>query len=202
MDITFNCGSCGQSLSIDEAGAGQLVDCPKCAKPLEVPYKSESLNGVARANLRVATLAVPQPSAAVPSKRPTRLNETARPGALAWRRIIVIASGVAVLVAVAVALKYWQTGRQPTASESGVASDLRQQGEEIKALEQRVTALEASQSAMHSEVESAEQTAAGAVGLTRRNEKRMEDQRREDRNRENQNRLNQHLPVLPGPGDQ
>ena len=42
MDITFNCDKCGQSLTIDEAGAGQLVDCPKCRKPLEVPYKSEA----------------------------------------------------------------------------------------------------------------------------------------------------------------
>jgi hypothetical protein len=41
MDITFNCNKCGQSLTIDEAGAGQLVDCPKCGTPLEVPYKSK-----------------------------------------------------------------------------------------------------------------------------------------------------------------
>ena len=41
MDITFNCDKCGQSIVIDEAGAGQLVDCPKCGKPLEVPYKSK-----------------------------------------------------------------------------------------------------------------------------------------------------------------
>ena len=42
MDITFNCEKCGQSLTIDESGVGQLVDCPKCRKPLEVPYKSEA----------------------------------------------------------------------------------------------------------------------------------------------------------------
>ena len=29
MDITFNCDKCGQPLTIDETGAGQLVDCPK-----------------------------------------------------------------------------------------------------------------------------------------------------------------------------
>ena len=39
MEITFNCDKCGQSLEIDEAGAGQLVDCPKCGTPVEVPYK-------------------------------------------------------------------------------------------------------------------------------------------------------------------
>ncbi|MGD0059678.1 MAG: zinc ribbon domain-containing protein [Verrucomicrobiia bacterium] len=55
MDITFNCDKCGQSLTIDEAGAGQLVDCPKCGKPLEVPYRSTPLDGAARASLRPAT---------------------------------------------------------------------------------------------------------------------------------------------------
>ena len=37
MDITFNCDKCGQQIVIDEAGAGQLVDCPKCAQHLTVP---------------------------------------------------------------------------------------------------------------------------------------------------------------------
>jgi Alpha-aminoadipate carrier protein LysW-like, globular domain len=41
IDITFNCDKCGQQIVIDEAGAGQLVDCPKCGTPLEVPYKSQ-----------------------------------------------------------------------------------------------------------------------------------------------------------------
>ncbi len=59
MDITFNCDKCGQSITIDEAGAGQLVDCPGCGKPVEVPYKSTPLDGVARANLRPATTAPP-----------------------------------------------------------------------------------------------------------------------------------------------
>ncbi len=43
MDISFACGSCGQSIAIDEAGAGQFVDCPTCGKALEVPYKSKPL---------------------------------------------------------------------------------------------------------------------------------------------------------------
>ena len=47
MDITFACESCGQRIVIDEAAAGQLVDCPKCGKPLEVPYKSKPLVEVA-----------------------------------------------------------------------------------------------------------------------------------------------------------
>ena len=40
MDISFNCDKCGQSITIDEAGAGQLVDCPKCTASLLVPAKS------------------------------------------------------------------------------------------------------------------------------------------------------------------
>lgn len=43
MDITFNCDKCGQNIVIDAAGAGQIVDCPKCGQPLEVPYKSKTL---------------------------------------------------------------------------------------------------------------------------------------------------------------
>ncbi|HUJ08825.1 MAG TPA: restriction endonuclease [Verrucomicrobiae bacterium] len=37
MDIEFSCSHCGQSLVIDEAGAGTSIDCPKCAKPVYVP---------------------------------------------------------------------------------------------------------------------------------------------------------------------
>ena len=37
MDTNFNCGHCGQNLTVDASGAGQLVDCPKCGNALEVP---------------------------------------------------------------------------------------------------------------------------------------------------------------------
>lgn len=43
MDISFSCTKCGQHITIDEAGAGQLVDCPKCGIPVEVPYKSKPI---------------------------------------------------------------------------------------------------------------------------------------------------------------
>lgn len=39
MDIEFFCSHCGQSLSIDESGAGITVDCPKCNQPVYVPSK-------------------------------------------------------------------------------------------------------------------------------------------------------------------
>lgn len=37
MDITFNCDQCGQSITIDVAGAGLSVQCPKCDANLIVP---------------------------------------------------------------------------------------------------------------------------------------------------------------------
>src|SRR5208282_4876788 len=43
MDIEFSCTHCGQSLSIDESGAGITVDCPKCNNPVYVPSKQPSL---------------------------------------------------------------------------------------------------------------------------------------------------------------
>lgn len=42
MDIEFFCSHCGQSLSIDESGAGITVDCPTCSKPVYVPSKQPS----------------------------------------------------------------------------------------------------------------------------------------------------------------
>ena len=37
MDIEFKCYHCGQPVVIDEAGAGQSVQCPKCSQLLTVP---------------------------------------------------------------------------------------------------------------------------------------------------------------------
>lgn len=37
MDVFFNCPACGQHLVIDEAGAGLVIQCPKCSKDLTVP---------------------------------------------------------------------------------------------------------------------------------------------------------------------
>ena len=38
-DIEFNCNKCGQHITIDEAGAGLVVHCPKCRSSLTVPRK-------------------------------------------------------------------------------------------------------------------------------------------------------------------
>jgi hypothetical protein len=37
MDINFSCGSCGQHMVIDEAGAGLVIKCPKCSQDVSVP---------------------------------------------------------------------------------------------------------------------------------------------------------------------
>lgn len=37
MDITFSCAKCSQHIAVDEAGAGKLVDCPKCGESITVP---------------------------------------------------------------------------------------------------------------------------------------------------------------------
>lgn len=39
MDISFNCDKCGQHIVIDEAGAGQQVQCPKCGSTVIVSTK-------------------------------------------------------------------------------------------------------------------------------------------------------------------
>jgi hypothetical protein len=37
MDIAFNCDHCGQSIVVEEAGAGLVAQCPKCGQSLRVP---------------------------------------------------------------------------------------------------------------------------------------------------------------------
>jgi predicted RNA-binding Zn-ribbon protein involved in translation (DUF1610 family) len=37
MDISFECGTCGKHLVVNEAGAGISIDCPGCGKPVYVP---------------------------------------------------------------------------------------------------------------------------------------------------------------------
>jgi hypothetical protein len=69
MDITFTCESCGQSIVIDEAAAGQLVDCPKCGTPLEVPYKSSPLDKTSAPS--VSAPPTPHPPKAIVSGPPT-----------------------------------------------------------------------------------------------------------------------------------
>jgi GYF domain 2 len=38
MDILFNCPRCGQHLSVEERGAGMLVNCPACKEQIKIPF--------------------------------------------------------------------------------------------------------------------------------------------------------------------
>jgi DNA-directed RNA polymerase subunit RPC12/RpoP len=37
VDIRFNCPRCGQHLSVEERGAGMLVNCPSCKGQIQIP---------------------------------------------------------------------------------------------------------------------------------------------------------------------
>jgi hypothetical protein len=37
MDIRFNCPRCDQHISVEERGAGMLVNCPSCKEQIEIP---------------------------------------------------------------------------------------------------------------------------------------------------------------------
>lgn len=52
MDITFNCEHCGQSLTVDESGAGSVVNCPKCSESALVPELKQPTQAAA-SNLRL-----------------------------------------------------------------------------------------------------------------------------------------------------
>lgn len=41
-DIFFKCGSCGNHLVADEAGAGITIECPDCGTPTTIPETSTS----------------------------------------------------------------------------------------------------------------------------------------------------------------
>jgi len=42
MDIVFDCPRCGQHLSVEERGAGILVNCPGCQEQIEIPRSTGS----------------------------------------------------------------------------------------------------------------------------------------------------------------
>ncbi|MGD0017326.1 MAG: hypothetical protein ABSC38_07420 [Verrucomicrobiia bacterium] len=57
MDITFACKKCGQSIVVDEASSGQLIDCPnsECHQPLTVPSPEQGLKPAKSVPVRVTT---------------------------------------------------------------------------------------------------------------------------------------------------
>src|SRR5438105_12745017 len=40
-DIRFSCPRCEQSLVVDASGAGAVIDCPGCRKPIQIPEPAE-----------------------------------------------------------------------------------------------------------------------------------------------------------------
>jgi len=61
MDIKFKCDGCGQDIVIDETGAGQLVNCPKCKNSVMVPVSSGvggKIPVIARSNTAVSRVVV------------------------------------------------------------------------------------------------------------------------------------------------
>jgi|GEM_PF-2937796 len=79
MGISFKCEMCGQDIVIDEAGAGQVFDCPKCSTPLLVPSKSVEA----------------EPSAG-PGERGTRTNFHALAWVLGFLAVATIGAGLIV----------------------------------------------------------------------------------------------------------
>ena len=59
MDIRFNCPRCGQNLSVEEKGAGMIVNCPNCKEPIEIPR---------------STAPPPAPKLSIPTIRQTPQN--------------------------------------------------------------------------------------------------------------------------------
>jgi DNA-directed RNA polymerase subunit M/transcription elongation factor TFIIS len=71
MDIEFSCNKCGQHIVIDEAGAGQTIQCPKCRRSLTVPAPSVDTEQLNPALPESAELTEP-----VKSPRPKRIEAT------------------------------------------------------------------------------------------------------------------------------
>jgi len=69
MDISFKCSKCGQSLVIDEVGAGNSLDCPKCGSPVYVPNRTGPQPQEAATRLSVSSS---RPAASNPLLPPSR----------------------------------------------------------------------------------------------------------------------------------
>jgi hypothetical protein len=47
-DISFKCGTCGKHLVIDNAGAGQTINCPDCNASMTIPSNPNALPPMGR----------------------------------------------------------------------------------------------------------------------------------------------------------
>lgn len=62
-DLTFDCHTCNITLVVDEVGSGQMVKCPRCQSPLQIPYP-------ARIVPRPTRIVPPPATATAPSAPP------------------------------------------------------------------------------------------------------------------------------------
>jgi len=108
MDISFSCDKCGQQIAIDEAGAGQLVDCPKCATSIVIPSPTSAKNEAKLTWKPIAPAASKPPPAAVPQ---TDKNNVAQLlGRAAGRNVTKIKAflGIAVIAGGFFAYNRWE----------------------------------------------------------------------------------------------
>ena len=66
-DLTFNCPECKTPLTVDESGAGMMVDCPQCGKKIQIPRRITPPAASSPIQPRVA----PPPPAPATGPRPT-----------------------------------------------------------------------------------------------------------------------------------
>src|SRR5439155_8067269 len=105
MDIRFNCPRCGQNLSVEEKGAGMMVNCPNCKGQIEIPR---------------GTTPPPSPKLSVSAERQTPQSssrlEVSKPGQAelserkASHTVTVTLSTTALLIIAAVGFFLWQRG--------------------------------------------------------------------------------------------
>ena len=116
-DVKFNCPHCSQSLEAPEEMLGQLIDCPSCQKPIEVPFPrmAPKPSTIQRA-----------PETAPPPLRPPKPQEPRQssPAATPPRGkspLLILAGIVAILMAIAGAL-FFGFRSDPKGELQGIAS--------------------------------------------------------------------------------
>lgn len=74
MNIVFNCSHCQQELEIDDTWAGEIIDCPSCAKKVAIPGAVGSPVPVEE-----STPPLPPPAAPVVSAAPVEADFIFKP---------------------------------------------------------------------------------------------------------------------------
>ena len=75
MDIVFNCPRCSQHLSVEERGAGTLVNCPSCKEQIEIPRSTGSQPPKVPVSATVPPIPPPIPAIPPPIPPQERMNK-------------------------------------------------------------------------------------------------------------------------------